>query len=1177
LPVRVIKSKSSSLRFYPIRWIVPFLALLLGLGLTSYVTNHAIIDAEKANMDKLAIRGKEVIFSVNSELGRYGVLLSSADAFMKASDNITRENFRSYFNAIKHNTDAPKNLSLSYNPIVHFPDLYAHEESIRAEGLKDYYVSPLGQRRFYTPVRFIEPFESNKYALGYDTYSETDRRMAMDLSLAMQQPVVSKKILLVQSDPLEPEKAVIMFYPHHRFDNEVPLSAKNGELLGWLAIVISLDRLFGNTLLSETDLLFTDIFVGSHENENSLVYSNVPKTNTPQLTNLMSTTETVGNRDWTFKFSTPTNTLLSNSERNKILVVDITVGLILSMLIALYLFQVLTTRSSAYILNHKITKDLAKSELRFKTMFEHAPIGIAKVNSHTGVIEDANQMYAVLVGVPFEQVKGTNWKAITHPDDIQRDTATLKRLVNEEIDQFKVEKRYVHKDGKTIWVRLVVAALPGRERNQKFHLSMIDDITQAKHEEAELFNAIRIKDLALNSAKAIHFEWEIATNRLNVNKNSASTFDRQLESDFGERHEFLELIHPDDKKRVIKTFSHQVSKGSAVDLSFRIFNIDGSIRHILMRGELSYGVNAKPEFVNGLLLDVTRERATEIALKDSEEQLRLSTELANVATWEVDLVTRTLKRSKNYDSLYGLPYQESWNFESFTKAIHPEDRERCGHLIRSSMEPGGEDKYQIDFRVIFPDESIKWLTVIGLVSHRSNTGAALQIRGCLIDITLRKEADELNKTLALYDQLTGLPNRVLMNDHFDLAISACKRHGRKLTVMFLDLDHFKDINDSMGHSVGDQLLINTAKTLIDCLRDEDTVARLGGDEFMVILPDSSIDGAAQVAENILIAVSNMTEISGYQVSTSVSIGIAQYPNDGEGIEVLSKNADIALYRAKGSGRNTFRFFTPEMQEHSTRHLFIANALRTAIDNDQLMIHYQPQFSGNIIGVEALLRWEHPEMGPISPAEFIPIAEANGTIMPIGEWVLKTAATQLKLWRDAGYAINRVAVNFSAKQFQQNNVIENVVSIVDSIGISRNCIELELTEAVGVDRPIRAIEIMEALTESGFQLAIDDFGTGFSSMNYLKKFKVHTLKIDQSFIRDITNSPSDQAIVIAIINMANSLDMMTIAEGVETKEQWDFLKAQGCTQFQGYYFSRPLTPKDCELFFEKHDLLRPMST
>jgi len=395
--------------------------------------------------------------------------------------------------------------------------------------------------------------------------------------------------------------------------------------------------------------------------------------------------------------------------------------------------------------------------------------------------------------------------------------------------------------------------------------------------------------------------------------------------------------------------------------------------------------------------------------------------------------------------------------------------------------------------------------------------------------------------------------------------------------MFLDLDHFKDINDSMGHSVGDQLLINTAKTLIDCLRDEDTVARLGGDEFMVILPDSSIDGAAQVAENILIAVSNMTEISGYQVSTSVSIGIAQYPNDGEGIEVLSKNADIALYRAKGSGRNTFRFFTPEMQEHSTRHLFIANALRTAIDNDQLMIHYQPQFSGNIIGVEALLRWEHPEMGPISPAEFIPIAEANGTIMPIGEWVLKTAATQLKLWRDAGYAINRVAVNFSAKQFQQNNVIENVVSIVDSIGISRNCIELELTEAVGVDRPIRAIEIMEALTESGFQLAIDDFGTGFSSMNYLKKFKVHTLKIDQSFIRDITNSPSDQAIVIAIINMANSLDMMTIAEGVETKEQWDFLKAQGCTQFQGYYFSRPLTPKDCELFFEKHDLLRPMST
>ena len=440
----------------------------------------------------------------------------------------------------------------------------------------------------------------------------------------------------------------------------------------------------------------------------------------------------------------------------------------------------------------------------------------------------------------------------------------------------------------------------------------------------------------------------------------------------------------------------------------------------------------------------------------------------------------------------------------------------------------------------------------------SQTVEALELK-----IAEQLAAEARAERLALFDGLTGLPNRHLLADRASQAIDIARRNDEPLAVLFLDLDHFKNVNDSLGHRVGDSLLTQLASRLRGAVREQDTVARTGGDEFVLVLPLTDIAGAAHLATKLMGLASAPFQVDGQELTVTPSMGIAMFPTDGDDFDTLCKCADAAMYRAKRDGRNAYRFFTSEMQAQSARALQLENALRRAQERRQLSLHYQPQFElgadgqTRIIGAEALLRWQHPELGWVSPAEFIPVAEASGLILPIGEWVLREALSQLKRWDADGLPELTMAVNLSAVQFRHDDLPELVGRVLDELGMPARRLELELTEGAAMDNPSVAITVMNELHARGVQLSIDDFGTGYSSLSYLKKFRVGKLKIDQSFVRDLTDDAEDRAIVDAVIRMAAALGLQTLAEGVETEGQLAFLRHQGCQAVQGFLFSRPL--------------------
>jgi diguanylate cyclase (GGDEF)-like protein/PAS domain S-box-containing protein len=634
----------------------------------------------------------------------------------------------------------------------------------------------------------------------------------------------------------------------------------------------------------------------------------------------------------------------------------------------------------------------------------------------------------------------------------------------------------------------------------------------------------------------------------------------------------MNAIHPEDRSAMRKAIDDAVGNKSDLLIEYRTVWPDGSVHWLFARGRAFYDAKGKPTRITGIAMDIDDRKA-------QEERLRLQAAALQAAANAI-VITDSHGRIL-------------WTNPAFSKLTGYSSEEALGRTPSFLKSGRHDNSFYADL----------WSTVLsGRVWHgelfnrrkngsfyneeqtitpvRSEAGQISNFVAIKRDITDRKRAEERIQHLAYFDAVTELPNRVLFQDRLTKAIAAADRRQEKLALVFLDLDHFKVINDSLGHSFGDLLLNEVATRLKQRVREQDTVARLGGDEFVVLLTEvKDIGDVAVAAKRAVDALSAGFFIQGRELNVTSSAGISIFPDHGTDSVALTKNADAAMYYAKEKGRANFQFFTPEMNAQVMERLNLETSLRGALERNELFLMYQPQVeisTGRIVGAEALVRWQHPELGLVPPNKFIGIAENSGLIMPIGEWVLRTACAQARRWQDQGLPAIPIAVNVSAVQFRQEGFLELVRKVLDETGLPPQLLELELTESLIMSNADVIVSVLRQLKATGVKLSIDDFGTGYSSLSYLSQFPVYKLKIDRSFMRDLAVEADNAAITSTIISMAKSLKLKVIAEGVENEEQMSFLRRHQCDEIQGYYFSQPLKSDDFGNCLHQRTLLSPSS-
>jgi diguanylate cyclase (GGDEF)-like protein/PAS domain S-box-containing protein len=553
-------------------------------------------------------------------------------------------------------------------------------------------------------------------------------------------------------------------------------------------------------------------------------------------------------------------------------------------------------------------------------------------------------------------------------------------------------------------------------------------------------------------------------------------------------------------------------------------------------------------------------------MHEKEAQFRATMEVAQVGIF---LLQDALFRYVNpfLLKLFGYSEEEVVGLLGPLDLIIPEDQGMVWEQMR--RREAGEHGQPYEVTGLRKDGSTFPAVILGSPSVYDGRPASV---GTVQDVSMQKQAEQRVRELADFDPLTALPNRRLLRDRCTQLLAAAERDGTEMALVFIDLDHFKRVNDSLGHSVGDDLLCAVAQRLLGTVRKVDTLARLGGDEFIIALPGGHASAAADVASRLLDACAAPFLVAGHELTVTPSLGISLYPVDGTDFEALLRNADAAMYKAKEAGRNAFRFYSSEMNVATLKHLLMESGLRRGLGAHEFVLHYQPLVeiaSGAIVGAEALIRWQNPELGLVGPDQFIHVAEDIGLIIPIGEWVLREACRQVRAWQDAGLPPLMVAVNVSPVQFRQAGFVETVAGVLAATELEARFLELELTERTVMHDAEQTLGTLRTLNRMGVELALDDFGTGYSSLAYLKRFPVGKLKIDRSFVRDLEVDSDDRAIASTILSMGHSLRLKVLAEGVETPEQYAILRDMGCELVQGYHLSRPLPADQFVAFLKQH--------
>lgn len=638
---------------------------------------------------------------------------------------------------------------------------------------------------------------------------------------------------------------------------------------------------------------------------------------------------------------------------------------------------------------------------------------------------------------------------------------------------------------------------------------------------------------------------------------------------------FLKAIHPEDRDKVNQAYTRSLETREPYEIRHRILMPDDRTKWVNEQCTTFYDIQGKPIRSVGIVQDITERIRTEemIALYASVF------ERSGEAIVITDEKNKILATNDAFHNLTGFSQQEALGQSIYTLVSEKSATEENQLIWRNLIE---NNFWQGEMSHLHKDGSA-YTAWISITAIRNTENTITNYIASFTNINEHKAALNRIHHLAHHDMLTGLPNRFTLSEHLKQAINSAQRYKEKVSVMFIDLDRFKIINDTLGHHIGDLLLIEVSHRLKACVRSNDIVARLGGDEFVIALIDlkkidviSLTEAISFIADKILHALGQPYLLKGHEVRSSPSIGIALFPDNGMNVEDIMKNADIAMYHAKSKGRNNYQFFEPSMNQAYLEKLELERDIRVALEREEFVLHYQPKIDARslqVSGVEALVCWQHPKKGLISPLTFIPVAENSGLILPLGEWVIKSACKQLKQWHNQGMTNLQMSINLSQRQFHGQSLSSFITSIIKMENINPAKLEFEITESMVMDDPLKTIEKLKALRRLGVHLALDDFGTGYSSMSYLKQMPVNCLKLDRSYVNDIETNAGDAAICAATISLAHDLGLDVVAEGVETRKQYEYLRMLGCDKLQGYFFSEPLPADELEAFFKAQNLER----
>ena len=1212
------------------RWPV-WAVLGAGLLLTGIAWNATRLQAEREAAERFAVVADNTRDAIESRVRSYSEVLMGVRALYLAHEgHFSGREFSDYVAALDLAQRYPGVQVIHYAQRVTAREREAFETAVRSTGETGFAIKPPGQRDEYVVVRYVAPRAGNEGALGLDLAGDPVRLQVLNRTRASGELTASGPIALAL-DPARYPGFAMRFPVYERGAPTGTVAQRRAGFAGMISasfVVIDLMRgLFSESLLSQIHVRVHDAGFSNVDGDgeppsdknlmfdsNRLLVEHMSIDNADGATRgALTTTASLdaGGRRWNLYFTSRAG-FDSAAERWLSWVVLIS-GVAISLLLAGLVRSLQTSRTRAIAWADRVTADLRASETRLN--------------------EEQNRMRGLIEAIPnpifFKSTDGhylgvnKAWETLFGQSRVffigktVHDLFAHKPEIGARLDA-KDQELWRH-PGSQVYETTITTG-PGENRDVVYYkatytdpegavaglVGMVVDVTERKATEQ------RYRALFDNAAVGITTV-DLRGIITEVNEKFLDMLGHTREELLGRN--VADITFPEDRAHGLRSAEEAMHDAAAVVAEQRFVCRDGRVLWVRRTVSAILGKDGKPDYLVNVVEDIadrkqeelrrTMEHAVTRALAGEDSLVKLFPvvirDICQNMGWEFgvawvwDREVQGLKVCATWGA--DAPEVQEFVADSMQRTIKPKAGEQLGLIRRtysageavwiSNVSPAQGFRranliWSAGLRGAFAFPLLRGTEVVGVMEfyHRGThepekalIGTAQSIGRQIGQYMGRREAEEALKFVAGHDGLTRLPNRMMFNQRLEHALALAQRGGNQLAVLFIDLDRFKVINDTLGHEAGDALLCEVAERLKGQLRTTDTVARLGGDEFVVLIENVTDPVyVGSLANKLITALSASFVLAGGEYSVTASIGVSTYPDDGGDVQTLLKHADIAMYRSKEQGRNTFQFYSAQMNVHSVERLTLESGLRRALERGELLLHYQPIIdlrTRHITGMEALVRWQHPDSGLVPPSQFITIAEETGLIVPIGAWVLDTACATQSAWNELGLPRITMSVNLSPRQFLYGDLVRDIERLIAKPGHAADSLKLEITEGMVMQNPKRAILLIRTLKEMGLKIAIDDFGTGYSSLAYLRRFPIDTLKIDRSFILDTPADSGAVAITQAIIAMAHNLGLDVTAEGVETAEQFEFLLQHGCDQMQGYYFSPPLDVEAAGALLQKH--------